>query len=381
MRTDRNQALEHDFEVIDAAIAGTSNAEPDDAALTSFVLALKSARPEPEAGFSVELDERIERLRREPENRRAENSRWQRWRPQIIAIGCVAVLAGASVAIVGQQSAGTDDVATSIAPQQAADDSVTKMAPEAAMGESTVESPQANVESLKAPRQVVRTASLRLGTGTDDFNDTTDEVIAITDRAGGFVSESSIADGTAGEPSGNLALLIPAAEFQKTLASLSELGTVLDRQQDTTDVTASVSRIDRSLSRARASRASVRRQLSQATTDEQRAVLRAKLRRANARVARVVVERRSLQRQIRFVPLSVTVEASAARDNTSTIDEALDTAKSALEMIAAVLIVALAIAVPLGLFVLAIVVVTTWWRRRTRTRAIDSAADSEPQAT
>lgn len=397
MRAERNKkeadrAREHDFEVIDSAVTGTATAEPQDAALTSFALAVKSARPEPEAGFVVELNDRLARLRGSGDDG-GHVSFWRRHRAQLIAVGCVAVLFGASMTVVNQGDGG-DDAASR--PQQAAgepfsgqsqggtyaaDGGVKKLAAPESLGKYVESDTGSSVaEPISGRRDVIREASLRIGTGLEDFTDTTDEVVAITDRLGGFVRESKVSDGTADQPNGELLLMVPASKLQEALASISGLGTVLERNQNLSDVTASVSRTDRRVARLRAQRAAIAGRLADATTAEQKSVLRSQLRRADVKLSRAVAAQRSLQRQVRYSELSVDVEASAQRDQASVIGSAWETAKSALEAIVAVAIVAVAVGLPFALLVLLIVASARWARRRNRDRAVDSADSAPTQA-
>jgi hypothetical protein len=240
----------------------------------------------------------------------------------------------------------------------------------------------ANATSEPAPareRKVQRSADLTITTPSAKFETTSDAVIRTVDRFGGIVASSSIGrQGAHGEASFDLR--IPTGRLDDALAALSKLGHVSERTQDLQDITSSFTSVQDRLSDARAERKGLLAALAKATTQGQIDSLKARLRTVRATLGRLGAERASLQRRADLSRVSLTLRGvtgagattPAGGDHWSPGDAARD-ALRVLEVMAGVALIALAIAVPLGLLGIAIALSARSFRRRDRERALDPA--------
>ena len=238
----------------------------------------------------------------------------------------------------------------------------------------------AQLQALKrsdAPRKVQRSADLTITTPSAKFETTSDAVIRTVDRFGGIVAASSIGrQGTHGEASFDLR--IPTGRLDDALAALSKLGHVSQRTQDLQDITSSFTSVQDRLSDARAERKGLLAALAKATTQGQIDSLKARLRTVRATLGRLGAERASLQRRADLSRVSLTlrgVKGAGATTPTGgghwTPGDAARDALRVLEVMAGVALIALAIAVPLGLVGLAVALSARSFRRRDRARALD----------
>ena len=361
----------HELAVIDAAVRGAGTDRPEDAALTDFALRLSAARHLPNDGFYRELDERFgvsdaaDGAPPKPRRRRA---------PLLAGgAGALASVVAAIVIVAGLQSNGgpaSDTVESSVgviaAPEQkqaaggsGAADSAKNTAAAPAIGE---------LDQLAPVRKVVQTAQLSLATPGKNVESVADAVVRVTDRFGGYVGNSSVTGGDATNASADFELRIPADKFQPALAALSKLAHVRSRTQSTEDVTAPYSRARSRLTIARAQRDRLAAQYAAATPgSREAAALRVRMARAEASADARGAELKRLQNRVNFVAMSVAIvtDETAAADDRGTIHRAADTAITVLTTIAAVLLVALAVALPL-LLIAAVGWVATRRLRRTR---------------
>ncbi|MGB3951787.1 MAG: DUF4349 domain-containing protein, partial [Solirubrobacterales bacterium] len=258
------------------------------------------------------------------------------------------------------------DMATGVVPPSAA---APKSAPFTGTGRS------GEVLSENATRNVERVASLKLATRGDQLEAVADEVIAVTDRFGGYVLNSDV---SSGESAGaTFQLQIPAARFSATLAELSKIAHVRSRTQNSADVTVVHNAAERRLKVALKRVARISALITApATADTEKPALRARLRRARRTVRANRTRLAELRTRESFVPLALTIEAddSLAAVGEGTLERAAGIAVDALTYIAAVLLVSLAIAAPIAIIgLLAWSVAHTAIRRR-RQAAIDRLA-------
>jgi hypothetical protein len=228
-----------------------------------------------------------------------------------------------------------------------------------------------------APRKVQRSATLSLQAPFAKVGATSDAVIRTVDRFGGIVASSSINDAAKGGEA-SFDLRIPTARLDDALAALSKLGHVADRTQDLQDITSSFTSAQDRLADARAERRGLLRALGRATTRAQIDSLRARLRESRGRIARLEGELRSLRRRADLSVVALTITgvadgAGAATGGNWSPGDAAGDALRVLEVMAGVTLIALAIAVPLGLLGVAIVLAARGARRRGRERALDPA--------
>ena len=238
---------------------------------------------------------------------------------------------------------------------------------------------RAAVAPTSGARKVQRNADLVLRVPNAKVESTADGVIRTVDRFGGIVASSQIAsEGRHGEASFDLR--IPTERLDDALAALSKLGHVAQRSQNLTDITGSFTSAQDRLSDARAERRGLLKALGRASTKQQIDSLRARLRDVRSQIARLNGDLAALRRRADLSTVSVTVRGSAAAaeggsgssDTWSPGDAARDAVR-VLEVIAGVLLIALAIAAPLAILALLAGFGVRASRRRRRESALDPA--------
>jgi Domain of unknown function (DUF4349) len=235
------------------------------------------------------------------------------------------------------------------------------------------------VAPASGPRKVQRSADLVLRVSNGKVESTADGVIRTVDRFGGIVASSQIAsEGRHGEASFDLR--IPTERLDDALAALSKLGHVAQRNQSLTDITGSFTSAQDRLSDARAERRGLLKALGRASTKQQVDSLRARLRNVRSQIARLNGDLAALRRRADLSTVSVTVrgsDAATAADPDSggswSPGDAARDAVRVLEVIAGVLLIALAIAAPLAILALIGAVGVRSTRRRRRESALDPA--------
>jgi hypothetical protein len=116
-----------------------------------------------------------------------------------------------------------------------------------------------NVSQPGVDRKLVRTATIELEAG--NVGETVDRARDIAVTEGGYAGREDVR-----QESATLTLHIPSNRFDQALGELSELGTVISRNQTAEDVTEQVVDLDSRVATQRASVDRVRTLLSQATT-------------------------------------------------------------------------------------------------------------------
>jgi hypothetical protein len=235
----------------------------------------------------------------------------------------------------------------------------------------------------RTKRLVERSASLVLTARPPDLENVADRIVGVADRLGGFVVSASTTstDGADTQGGGDFLLRIPTDRLPEALAQLSRIAHVSERRQTTDDITREhVSARDR-LAEHRAERRSLLRRLSTAATDEQVAAVRARLRAVNRSIAAARADLQRVDNRARYANVAVTLigdrhAGTSARghrdDGTWSPADAAGDALRVLEVAAGVLLVALAVALPLGLVIALGVVVARLAARRGRERALDA---------
>ncbi len=271
----------------------------------------------------------------------------------------------------GPEGRARDEAAAEPAPSAAA-------APQSSVPPQPVPPPSEDLAPDQPVRRVERSALLVLEAPDGQVEAVADRVIRTTDRFGGIVRSSSIgaADESGGEATFDLR--IPTARLDAALAALSRLGHVAQRSQDSLDITGSFASAQERLADARAERRGLLRALGRATTERQVQSLRARLRDATSRVARLKGDLGALRRRADLSTVSLTVRGAAGDSGTGdagpwTPRDAAGDAVRLLEVAAGVLLVALAAAVPLALLGAPALIAARAARRRRREAALDPA--------
>ncbi len=401
---------------LEAALAGAPSADP---ALAALVADVHEDAVPPSLAFRTELDARV--AAGFPAARRprawAERLRRPAFGPALGLAAAVLIALVVGVGVLRDDPTGTtassslESGATSSVAQDAAPSAATAVpaTPEddAAARKSTpsveelsggtAASPTQGYVSPSAPvpppataepgtatpsfgRKVEQTTRLALSTSARKLQEVADGVVRVTQGLGGVVEQSSV-DSTDRSGTASFTLTVPTAKAADAVKQLSALAHVASMSQARTDITGSfVSVVDR-LSDARAERRALLAALKDAKTPEGIARLRERIRVNRAEVASLKGQLAGLRRRADGTVLSVTVtgRAGAAAGDAddggagpwSTRDAAHD-ALRVLEVAFGVLLVALAIAVPLGLVVLPVSLGARVARRRRREHALDA---------
>jgi uncharacterized protein DUF4349 len=405
MRTrngNQDPTIERDLAAIDATLGGQP-VEADLTELAELVLVLRDERPRPRHAFVQELDDHL--ATGFPSAEVDDGSKTASQSPRFwsaikarrlpLAFGSAAALLIVVTAVVssgvlsssdgGRQSVPAGSGAGGAGGAGKAVSPATAPRPELATPSAAAQSDTAVPRSaLRAAgtgvRPDVRTrlqdrdAALVLATPRKDVEDAADGVIAVADRYQGFVLRSDVSGGDRGRAGATLELRIPSDRLQPALRDLSELAHVRSRTQTTQDITARFVSARSRLNEAMAERRALLRQLAKATTANETASIRARLRLANRRIAAVRSDLRSLRNRVNFSTVSVAIEADEsikASGGKWTPGDALRDAGDILRTTLGILLVSLAVLLPL------IALGTVAWfasrgiRRGYRERALD----------
>jgi hypothetical protein len=375
-----NETERHELDVINAIVRGGGEARPEDAVLTDFALLVRNARPTLSHGEAAALDARIADAAR-PEKPRERLI----FKPAFAGLCAIVLLLGVTGAAIINSSGGSMELSpNSIGSDSFAPDSGSSAGRESSTTSDGAEGlkaaapavPEPGTTSAKVPREVARDTRITLAADGDEIERISDRVNSIVDKFGGYVADSKVSAAEGNRGRATFSLMIPASQYKPALAAISKLAHVRSRSQSSEDITTLVNSSERTLKRLSARVDRLEDQLAAAQNDSQRASIRSQLARAKAAERQVTRQVRANRARVNYVPIALTIVAdkTAADKDKGTITKAFDKAGSILTAIAAVLIIALAILVPLGLVLAAI-----WfgWRRFTRmrsARAIDSAA-------
>jgi hypothetical protein len=218
-------------------------------------------------------------------------------------------------------------------------------------------------------REVVRDASMTLSTEPAEIAEVADEVIEVTERYDGIVLRSDVQT-QAERARASFDLRIPAQNLQATLADLSDLASVSERNEASLDVTAPFVSAEERFDDAKAEVDALVERLAEADDADEIAQIRERLAVARSELAAARAELAALKQRTDFSKLAVTVTGDADADGWS-LGDALDDAGSVLEDVTGATLVALAAIVPLSLISAALWFGLRAARRRARERTLD----------
>jgi hypothetical protein len=383
----------HELDVIDAIVRGGGEARPEDAALTDFALLVRNARPVPNHGEVAALDTRAQNAIAEsrPRERMIFKPAFASFCALILVVGVAGIIylgsPGQPSLVSRAPQANDSPAAGSAADLQAPSESVQDALGKQLMGSKDAPqglsvAPQDNgITSAKIPRDVARDTRLTLAADGGEIERLSDRVNAIVDRFGGYVANSNVRGGEGNRGRATFDLMIPASQYKPALAALSRLAHVRSRSQSSVDITTQVNRAERQVRRWTARVNRLETQLAAANTTGQRIVLRRQLAVANAALRVATGEVRTNRARVNYVPIALTIVAdkTAADTDTGAIAKAFEKAGEILTAIAAVLIVALAVLIPLALIVAAFWFGLRRWNRARAQRTIDASVAAQPE--
>lgn len=391
------------LDAIDAALDGLT-VDPRQAEVAELALLLRAERPRIDAGFGGALDQRVQR-RFQPGHEAAgrkdrRRRRWV-WTP---AAGLAAALVAAVVVVIAGggatrpragSSASRAEAPVPGAPQllkrpvshgsQAVTASAFSGARDVQSQAATATSPDTNstgqtLAPIPNGRKITQSAQLSLSTPARLVEQVAQEVFNAVGQARGIVMHSTVTatGGSAGYA--QFQLSVPSSVLPQTMATLSTLphARVASRTDSSQDVNGSYQTDQSRLADARALRASLLKQLAGAVTQGQIDSLTSRIHDAEATISSDEGTLRSLQHQIAYSQVVLTINAGAVPVPSTasggfTLGRAAHDAGRVLTVAAGIVLIGLAGLLPLGLLVLLV-----WWvaarlRHRRRLQALDLA--------
>jgi hypothetical protein len=333
---------------------------------------VQAVRPEPAPQWAGRLDRRVaERFARPPRW-----WHWQRLRVRLVWAGTAVSTVGVLVLIVW----GLSSISVGSSSDNSSSSGSSSSAPAMSKAPSTAESSSGSSAS-SAPvtpdaRVQIRNVSLTLSTTPADVESVSDKASAVADDLGGYVADSSVN----ARHRASLTLKVPQDKLQQALTQLARLGHVSSRTQDTQDVTDQKAQLDDAVRDARANRDSLRTRLANARTDRETSSLRGRLQRAEQTLREREREAAKLAQSTSMATISVTIHgdrhpagAVAPPAGRWTPGDALGDAGRVLEVIAGVLVIALAVLAPVAILAALAAALNRLLTRRRRERALELA--------
>jgi hypothetical protein len=348
-----------ELEAVDAALAGRYVA-PEHAELAELALLLRDDRPQPAPAWATHLDRRVAAgFPARPKPRR--NWRWLRQAAPVFAL--VAIIA--PIVVLGTLNGGGEDSGGSAG---AGGGGTSTAADQAAPAERLAAPPSSD---LVRERKVQRAVEMTLAAPRRQIDRVAAEIGDITAGVGGFVAQSSVNSSQGGD----FRLRLPTKRLDTAVQRLSKIAKVRGLTRDAQDITGAFVSARTRLADARAERKSLLKQLAAATTLNETESIRARLRDVSREIALARNELRRVGNRANFADVTVTLVAT--RGSTSggawTPGDAFHDALRVLEVIAGVLLIGAAVALPLLVAWLLGWLARRGVTRRRRERALDIA--------
>lgn len=292
--------------------------------------------------------------------------------------------ASASSTTAASSTASATAVGAALAPGRGQKSPAATPAFPSASGTPQTSSPAgtATTQALQPPnngRKITQSAQLSLSAPPSRIDQVSQELFNVIGAQNGIVNHSTVT--ATGGPDGyaEFQLTVPSANLPQTMAELSALryASVVSRTDITQDVNDQYVSTQHQLADAQALRTSLLKQLANAYTQQQIDSLNAQIRDAEATIASSQAQLRSLNRQVNYSQIAVSINAEAVpvahSDSSFTIGKGAHDAGRVLTVVAGAGLIALAALVPVAL-----VVGILWWigvavRRRQREHALDTA--------
>jgi Domain of unknown function (DUF4349) len=410
------------LDAIDATLAGDP-VDPQYAELAEVALLLAGDRPQVEPAFARSLDERVaRRFVRAGEDRavrgpaRTTSRGLWGW---LAAGGATATAVAAAVVLVlvvsngstgssagvsstasapagggpiratsgtakagGSASSAAAKGAPSAAPATGSSGTTAQSVPPATQPSSGAGSAVVAVQPPANGRKIVQSAQLQLSAPPNRVDAASQELFNVIGSEQGIVEHSSVTQTGGLDGYASFQLSIPSASLGDTMAKLSQLpfSHVASRTDSTQDVNNQFNAATSRLADDRALRTSLLKQLANAITTEQVNSLQAQIHDAEAAISSDQAALRSLNHQIAFSEVSVTINAvpvqPVARAHGSsgfTIGKGAHDAGRVLTVMAGVALIALAALVPVALVGALGLWIGMALRRRRREQALDLA--------
>jgi hypothetical protein len=374
MRIRREATLDpeiaRELDALEAALRGEP-VGPEMAELEALAHDVRAQRPQPSDEFAARLDASVQ-ARFNGAHRR-HGGRVSR-RTLLPAIGAATTLVlGIVVAtsVLGDGGRSSSGERSQKGDIQAASKTSTSF--DTSGGPAVAAEPQSG-GGAQGARKVERRASLTLVAPADRIDSVSDDVVRVTDRFDGIVLSSSVSSGDRSQAGAEFRLRVPSERVQPALAALSKLAHVRSRTENTDDVTAEFHSTKSRLDEALAERNSLLRQLAVASTANEAASVRARLRINGRQIAQARIALKSVRDRTSFSLVELAVEPGSQQGGGAwTPGDALDDALGVLTVTLGVLVVALSVFLPLTLLGGLGAVAARGVRRRRRDQALASS--------
>jgi hypothetical protein len=381
MRIRREATLDpeiaRELNALEAALHGET-VEPELAELEALVHDVREQRPLPSDEFAERLDARVvESFAKSPPASRFSWLRPRVSRKMLLPLGAAGTLVLgviiASSVLGGDHRSLSSESAHDLRGQapkstlQSGSLDTTSAPPGATAAEPTPRS------AAQTARKVERRAQLTLVAAPDRIDDVSDDVVRVTDRFDGIVLSSSVSSGDRSEAGAEFRLRVPSARVQPALAALSKLAHVRSRTENADDVTDEFNSTKGRLDEALAERNSLLRRLAAASTANEAASIRARLRINGQQIAQARSALRSVRDRTSFSLVELTVAPGSQQGGGAwTPGDALDDAVGVLTVTLGVLVVALSVILPLAVLGAFGAIAARGARRRRRDQALAS---------
>lgn len=394
-RDELDPHAERELAAVDRALAG-ERVDPDLSDWAELAALLVDERPDPDPGWTAELDEAAaDRFSHRGSSWAGLAARLGELVPRRLAPAAAGLATLAVVAVVAATTlpgnegtpelTATDGAAVAPATRSGATAGDAAVPPAMSAPEEGV-APETSTYDLGAGqlqqgpispgtenRKQDRDVTIELATPPENVNDVSDEAIAITRELDGIVASSSVT--TAGKSaSANLALIIPTRNLDAAIDRLTGIADVRSLSESTVDITHPYVTAKDRLADAEAERRELLEALGNAATDAEAEALRLQIADARREIvrARAAFERLSRRAQLSEVSLTIQGDRGASfADDDRTLGDWLDDAVSVLRDVAGVLLISAAILVPLAILIAIAWLATGRLRRRRRERTLD----------
>jgi len=351
------------LDAIDAALAGEP-VDPSQAELAELALLLAAERPALGPIAAESMDARVRQRFGEPRRRRS-------WWLTSSALAASTALAAVVMVVLVSSRAGNSAPSSSSASSAVAAGSAPHAASSAA-DQAVVPQPPAG------GRKIAQSAQLQLSVAPSKVDQVAQEAFDVVGAVHGVVQSSNVTQTGGSDGYAYLQLSVPSAALGQAMTQLSRLpdAQVTSRTDALQDVTDAYAQANRRLSDAQALRTSLLRQLANAATQQQVDSLQAQLRDAEAAISSAQAALGSLNHQINFSPISLTINARDVPVATSsgfTIGKAAHDARRVLVVTAGAALIALAALLPVALLIALGLWIAVVVRRHRREQALDAA--------
>ncbi|HXB17119.1 MAG TPA: DUF4349 domain-containing protein [Solirubrobacteraceae bacterium] len=212
--------------------------------------------------------------------------------------------------------------------------------------------------------------SVTLAPSGEGVQEAADSVTSLAASDGGYISSSHVQIRHGGTSEAQIVLNVPSKKLNEAIAALGRIAPERAVSQESQDITGTYEAAQRQLHDDEAVRRALLRALSNASTQGEIESLRDRLASNREALAHDRAAVKSVSTRASTSQLEVTITGGAAKEGL-TLSRGLDDAGDVLAAVGAVLLIALAVLVPLGLVLVALAWVRRTWLRRRREAALE----------